>query len=58
MPLASKVGFSPALYDIILQSEVWEEGWALLSEIGGGPNFSPRAADLSAPSRRVRLRLA
>ena len=36
MPLASKVGFSPALYDIILQSEGWEEGWALLSEIGGG----------------------
>ena len=36
MPLAGKVGFSPALYDIILQSEGWEEGWALLSEIGGG----------------------
>jgi len=36
MPLANKVGFSPALYDIILQSEGWEEGWALLSEIGGG----------------------
>jgi hypothetical protein len=36
MPLASKVGFSPALYDVILQSEGWEEGWALLSEIGGG----------------------
>jgi len=35
MPLAGKVGFAPALYDIILQSEGWEEGWALLSEIGG-----------------------
>ncbi len=35
MPLASKVGFSPALYDIILQSEGWEAGWALLSEIAG-----------------------
>jgi phosphoglycerate transport regulatory protein PgtC len=35
MPIASKVGFSPALYDIILQSEGWESGWALLSEIAG-----------------------
>lgn len=33
MPIAGKVEFSPALYDIILQSEGWEAGWALLSEI-------------------------
>jgi phosphoglycerate transport regulatory protein PgtC len=33
MPNAAKVGFSPALYDIVLQSEGWDKGWALLSEI-------------------------
>lgn len=36
MPIPAKVGFSPALYDIILQSEGWERGWALLAEIAGG----------------------
>jgi ABC-type Fe3+ transport system substrate-binding protein len=36
MPIAGKVGFSPALYDIILQSEGWESGWALIGEIAGG----------------------
>lgn len=36
MPIAGKVGFAPALYDIILQSEGWERGWALLGEIAGG----------------------
>lgn len=35
MPIPSKVGFAPALYDIILQSEGWERGWALISEIAG-----------------------
>jgi len=34
-PIPSKVGFAPALYDIILQSEGWARGWALLSEIAG-----------------------
>jgi phosphoglycerate transport regulatory protein PgtC len=35
MPIPAKVGFSPALYDIFLQSEGWEAGWALLSEMAG-----------------------
>lgn len=35
MPVAGKVGFSPALYDIVLQSEGWTEGWRLLSEVAG-----------------------
>ena len=35
MPIASKVGFSPALYDIVLQSEGWDAGWRLLSEMAG-----------------------
>lgn len=40
MPLAGKVGFSPALYDIILQAEGWERGWALLAEIAGSAQLS------------------
>jgi phosphoglycerate transport regulatory protein PgtC len=39
MPIASKVGFSPALYDIILQSEGWDGGWALISEIAGNAHL-------------------
>ncbi len=35
MPVPAKVGFSPALYDILLQSEGWREGWSLLSEMAG-----------------------
>ena len=50
-PIPSKVGFAPALYDIVLQAEGWENGWALLSEIsanaellasGPGPTASVR----------------
>lgn len=44
MPVAGRVGFSPELYEIILQSEGWEAGWALLGEasanaalLAGGP---------------------
>jgi phosphoglycerate transport regulatory protein PgtC len=44
MPVAGRVGFSPALYEIILQSEGWDAAWALLSEasanaalLTGGP---------------------
>ncbi|WBK01190.1 ABC transporter substrate-binding protein [Methylocystis parvus] len=33
MPIPAKVGFSPALYDIFLQSEGWDAGWSLLSEM-------------------------
>lgn len=32
LPIAGQVGFSGALYDILLQAEGWEAGWALLSE--------------------------
>jgi ABC-type glycerol-3-phosphate transport system substrate-binding protein len=44
MPIASKVGFSPALYDIILQSEGWEAGWALLGEIAGNSELVAQGA--------------
>lgn len=33
MPIPAKVGFAPALYDIFLQSEGWDSGWSLLSEM-------------------------
>lgn len=33
MPVPAAVGFASTLYDIILQSEGWERGWALLSEM-------------------------
>lgn len=32
LPIAGQVGFSGALYDILLQAEGWEAGWALLNE--------------------------
>jgi phosphoglycerate transport regulatory protein PgtC len=35
MPIPAKVGFSPALYDILLQSEGWDAGWAALGEMAG-----------------------
>lgn len=35
MPVAAQVGFSPELYDVILQGLGWDRGWALLSEIAG-----------------------
>jgi ABC-type Fe3+ transport system substrate-binding protein len=49
MPIASKVGFSPALYDIFLQSEGWDAGWRLLSEMAGeatllDSGFAPTAS--------------
>ncbi|MGD9658599.1 MAG: ABC transporter substrate-binding protein [Methylocystis sp.] len=49
MPIAGKVGFSPALYDIFLQSEGWTEGWRLLSEMAGeatllDSGFAPTAS--------------
>ncbi|MBG0793466.1 extracellular solute-binding protein [Methylocystis sp. H62] len=49
MPIASKVGFSPALYDILLQSEGWDAGWRLISEMAGeaallDSGFAPTAS--------------
>jgi ABC-type Fe3+ transport system substrate-binding protein len=40
VPVPARVGFSPALYDIILQSEGWEAGWSLLSQIAANANLS------------------
>ncbi len=51
MPIASKVGFSPALYDIVLQSEGWSRGWALLLEIAGNSELLAQGA---APTGAVK----
>lgn len=40
MPIASRVGFSPVLYDMILQSEGWSPGWALIGEIAANAGFA------------------
>ncbi|MFY9627260.1 MAG: extracellular solute-binding protein [Methylocystis sp.] len=41
MPVAGKVGYAPSLYDIVLQAEGWDEGWALLSRIAGNAQLTP-----------------
>jgi ABC-type Fe3+ transport system substrate-binding protein len=48
MPTASRIGFAPSLYDIILQGEGWEKGWALLSEISGNAVLSTNGHMLDA----------
>lgn len=35
LPIASQVGFSPALYESLLQDEGWEAGWAMIGAIAG-----------------------
>ncbi len=51
MPIANKVGYAPALYDIILQAEGWMQGWALISEIAGN---SQLVASGSGPTNLVK----
>lgn len=51
MPIPAKVGFSPALYDIVLQSEGWNAGWALLSEMAGEATLLDQGA---LPTAQVR----
>lgn len=36
LPVPGRVGFAPALYDVILQAEGWEGGWALLLRAAAG----------------------
>jgi len=51
MPIPTKVGFSPALYDIFLQSEGWDAGWSLLSEMAGEATLLDQGA---LPTARVK----
>jgi len=48
MPRPSHVGFAPALYEVILQSEGWDKGWALLSETAGNANWEADAHSMDA----------
>jgi len=48
MPRPSHVGFAPALYEVILQGEGWDKGWALLSEVAGNANWDADAHSIDA----------
>lgn len=58
MPVAGKVGFSPALYDILLQSEGWTEGWRLLTEMAGEATLLDSGFAPTASVREGRTALA
>jgi len=51
IPSAGRIGFAPALYDIILQSEGWEQGWGLIFELAGNAEI---AGSGSAPTAAVK----
>ncbi|WP_448208344.1 ABC transporter substrate-binding protein [Azospirillum sp. sgz302134] len=54
-PVPSKVGFAPALVDIILQAEGWAAGWTLLQRIGANAELAergPGVGDSVAAGRR------
>jgi phosphoglycerate transport regulatory protein PgtC len=51
MPIPAKVGFSPALCDIFLQSEGWDAGWARLAEMAGEATLLDQGA---LPTPQVR----
>jgi phosphoglycerate transport regulatory protein PgtC len=46
MPIASRIGFSPQLYDIIVQSKGWDKGWALLCEMAGNAQLTARGGEI------------
>lgn len=58
MPIASKVGFSPALYDILLQSEGWDAGWRLISEMAGEATLLDSGVAPTASVREGKAALA
>ena len=58
MPMASKVGFSPALYDIVLQSEGWDAGWRLLGEMAGEATLLDSGVAPTASVREGKAALA
>ena len=57
-PIPSRVGFAPALYDIVLQAEGWESGWALLSEISAGAELLASGPGPTANVREGKFPLA
>lgn len=45
LPVPSKVGFAPLMYEILLQRLGWEKGWALIGEFGANATlFVPGGA--------------
>lgn len=40
MPIASRVGFAPTLYDGILQSHGWQRGWSLVQRIAANARLA------------------
>lgn len=60
LPVASRVGFSPALYDVILQAEGWTAGWALVGEVaanaslaGAGPAVTDGVVEAAAAAPTI-----
>jgi spermidine/putrescine-binding protein len=47
MPIASGIGFSPQLYDIIVQGKGWDRGWALLSEMAGNAELTATGGEIA-----------
>jgi len=39
MPVPSRIGFAPTITEIILQSQGWDKGWALLAGIAGNASL-------------------
>ena len=44
LPIPSKVGYAPMLYDTLIQSYGWETGWALLQQIASNAELSGAGA--------------
>ncbi|HEY4266293.1 MAG TPA: extracellular solute-binding protein, partial [Micropepsaceae bacterium] len=47
MPVASRIGFSPQLYDVILQAKGWDRGWALLSEMAANATLTAKGGEIA-----------
>ena len=48
MPVPGRVGFAPALYDVILQGAGWDAGWRLLSRIAANARLDTGAGMIDA----------
>ncbi|AJC23542.1 hypothetical protein RO07_21640 [Pandoraea pulmonicola] len=57
-PVPSRVGFAPTLLDVILQSEGWDSGWALLSEAGANFVFAQTGGAFASLSQGMRAPLS
>ncbi|MDR3400574.1 MAG: extracellular solute-binding protein [Pandoraea sp.] len=53
-PVPSRVGFAPTLLDVVLQSQGWDQGWALLSEAGANFVFAETGGAFASLSQGMR----